>query len=85
LQEEVNSSDWGSLKMEIDVKLLVDLLLDWFISLKEPLLNDDKVKLLADSNLSWDQKCEIIGKEEFETINLILKIFRQVCDMASSI
>lgn len=65
--------------MQTDVKLLVDLLLDWFICLKEPLLNEEKVRQLADSNLSWDQKYEIIGKEEFETINLMLKIFRQVC------
>jgi hypothetical protein len=74
----MNQSEWGGIRNESDPKILVDILLDWFITLKEPLLNQEKVKSLSFPDLSWKEKCDKIGKEEFETINLILKFLRQV-------
>ncbi|KAJ3302229.1 Protein tyrosine phosphatase domain-containing protein 1 [Kappamyces sp. JEL0829] len=75
---DINNGEWGTVKLENDVVFLMHLLLDWIVTLSEPLVSDITLKGISMKDVGWDSKLELLGKEEFETINFVLKFFREM-------
>lgn len=63
--------------MEKDVRVLINLLLYWIVTLRDPMVPDGLLDAWA---MGGELKDHIVmmNKETFETLNFIMKFFREV-------
>ncbi|KAI8916281.1 hypothetical protein EDD86DRAFT_222199 [Gorgonomyces haynaldii] len=75
---DLNEGSWNTLESERDPHTLVNLLLYWFVALKEPLITDANLLMINDSKMQWDTKIQTLNKHVFETINYMIELIRKL-------
>jgi hypothetical protein len=84
MQVDVNNGEWTVISSCTNTSTLIILLLQWIVSLAEPLISDKVLSTLNTNNLEDIDILKVLTKEEFETINLILDLFRKIPSLSTT-
>jgi hypothetical protein len=84
IQVDVNNGEWSTISACTNTTLLITLLLQWVVSLAEPLISNKVLSTLNDSKVNELDILKMLDKEEFETINLILELFRKIPSLSTT-
>jgi hypothetical protein len=85
-QVNLNNSNWSTVERINSSEFLVDMLLHWIILLEEPLISDKIIHRMDEENIVIDNDFILknVSIEAFETINVMLSLFRKIPSISSS-
>ncbi|KAI9205161.1 uncharacterized protein BJ171DRAFT_581367 [Polychytrium aggregatum] len=83
VQARINTDDWEVIDNEDNPGFLVELLLYWLTSLKEPVISNKQVKLLDTPRLDPKSFTKNLSRSKLSSINYLLELVRLLPELSS--